>query len=67
MKLFTKCSAEMDIFGSLDYVRKLMGSGIFESVAMLVFGKTDPKEGGGICREEEAIFCRADSGGDEAG
>lgn len=27
---------------------------------MLVFGKTEPKEGGGICREEEAIFCGAD-------
>ena len=40
-----------------------MGSGIFGPVAMLVFGKTKPKEGGGTCREEEAIFCRADSGG----
>ena len=39
----------------------------FEPLAMLVFGKTEPKEGGGICREEEAIFCRADSGVDETG
>lgn len=44
-----------------------MGSAICEPVVMLVFGKTEPKEGGRICREEEATFCRADSGGDEAG
>jgi hypothetical protein len=45
----------------------LMGFDIFEPNEMLAFGKTEPREGGGICREEEAIFCRADSGGDEAG
>jgi hypothetical protein len=34
---------------------------------MLVFGKTEPEDGGGICHGEEAVLCRADNGGDEAG
>jgi hypothetical protein len=34
---------------------------------MLVFGKTEPEWGGEIGPEEEAVFCGADCGGDEAG
>jgi hypothetical protein len=48
-------------------VGMMMGSGNFEPDAMLVFGKTEPEWGGGILPEEEAVFCGADCGGDEAG
>jgi hypothetical protein len=45
----------------------LIGPGIFEPVAMLVFRQNPAWEGGGFCHEEEAIQFGADRGSAEAG